>query len=115
MLKMNNGKTKVIVFAPKRHLQNLVDLTLKVDKSVIHPKQEVYNLGVIFDSSLSIEQQINAVTKSYYYNIRRISKIRKYLTEDATRSLVNAYVVSKLDCCNSLYIGIPNYMMKKLQ
>ena len=63
MLKMNNGKTKLIVFAPKRHLQRLGNLSLTVDEAVIYPKQEVINLGVIFDSTLSMKQQINAVTK----------------------------------------------------
>ena len=115
MLKMNNGKTKLIVFAPKRHLQRLNNLSLKVDTAVVHPKQEVTNLGVVFDSTLSMKQQINTVTKKCYFHIRRIWKIRKYLTEDATKSLVNAYIVSRLDYCNSLFSGLPDYLLKKLQ
>ena len=91
MLKLNNGKTKLIVFAPKRHLERLNSLSLMVEGAVIHPKQEVSNLGVIFDSTLSMLQQVNLVTKKYYFHIRRIWKIRKYLTEDVTKSLVNAY------------------------
>ena len=115
MLKMNNGKTKLIVFAPKRYLQTLNNLSLKVDRAVVYPKHEVTNLGVIFDPTLSMKQQVNAVTKKCYFYIRRIWKIRKYLTEDATKSLVNAYIVSRLDYCNSLYSGLPYYLIGKLQ
>ena len=115
MLKLNNGKTKLIVFAPKRHLQRLNGLSIKVDGAVIYPKQEVTNLGVIFDTTLSMLQQVNLVTKKCYFHIRRIWKIRKYLTEDATKSLVNAYVVSRLDYCNSTFSELPDYLIKKLQ
>ena len=115
MLKMNTGKTELIIFAPRCHLQNLKDISLNVDSIAVQPTQEVDNLGVIFDSALSMEKQINAVSSTCYYHIRRISKIRKFLTVDATRSLVNAYVVSRLDYCNSLLAGLPDCLLKKLQ
>ena len=115
MLKMNNDKTEVIVFAPTRHLENLADLNVIVDTIPVEPSQQVDNLGVIFDATLSMKQQINSVTSTCYYHIRRISKIRKYLTEDATKSLINAYVVSRLDYCNGLYSELPSYLLKKLQ
>ena len=115
MLKMNNGKTELIVFAPRSYLHSLTDLTVNVDTKAVHPIHEVDNLGVIFDSTLSMKQQINTVTKTCYFHIRRISKIRRFLTEDATKSLVNAYVVSRLDYCNGLLSGLPVYLLNKLQ
>ena len=62
-----------------------------------------------------MKQQVNLVTRTCYHHIRRISKIRRFLTMDATRSLVNAYVVSRLDYCNGLLAGLPDYLLKKLQ
>ena len=45
--------------------------------------------------------------KSCYFQIRSISKIRKYLTEDSAKSLVHAFVTSRLDGMNSLlYKGL---------
>ncbi len=32
-----------------------------------------------------------------------------------TKMLVHNYVISKLDYCNSLYYGLPNYLLKELQ
>ena len=41
--------------------------------------------------------------------------MRNYLTPGATESLVHALVSSRLDYCNSLLYGIPNYQVKRLQ
>ena len=44
-----------------------------------------------------------------------ISKTRKYLDENYTKSLVHAFVSSKLDYCNALLIGLPKYQIDRLQ
>ena len=50
-----------------------------------------------------------------YAEIRRISSIRQYLTVDATKTLVSACILSKLDYCNSLLAGYPHKDIKPLQ
>ena len=37
------------------------------------------------------------------------------MTENATKTLVNALVTPKLDYCNSLLVGLPKYLVNKLQ
>ena len=44
-----------------------------------------------------------------------ISKIRKYLDENYTKSLAHAFVSSKLDYCNALLIVLPKYQIDRLQ
>ena len=46
------------------------------------------------------------------YNLRRI---RKYLSKDNTKTLVHAFISSKIDYCNSLLYGLPEYQLNKLQ
>ena len=41
--------------------------------------------------------------KACYCRLRRIRQIRKYVDDKAVRSLVHAFVTSRLDYCNSLY------------
>ena len=44
-----------------------------------------------------------------------IAKIRMYLTSESTKTLVHAYVTCRLDNCNSLLLGSPDYIIQKLQ
>ena len=81
----------------------------------ITPSENVRNLGVVFDKHLTMQQNIAAISKRAYYQIHLISKIRKHITEDAARTLVQANVTSLLDYCNSLLCGLPAASIKKLQ
>ena len=47
--------------------------------------------------------------------IRFIERLRKYLSKDRLKMMVNAFVTSRLDYSNSLYCGLPKREMDKLQ
>ena len=50
-----------------------------------------------------------------FYQLYRLRRIRKFLTSQASQTLVHAFVTSNLDYCNSLFDGIPQYLLDKLQ
>ena len=52
---------------------------------------------------------------SSFYHLRNISKITKYLSCEATETVVHAFVTSKLDYCNSLLYALPKFLIAKLQ
>ena len=52
------------------------------------------------------------LTFHYLCNIKRI---RKYLSRESTEMLVQAFITSRVDYCNSLLYGLPNYQLNKLQ
>ena len=72
-------------------------------------------LGVNIDSQLTFTPQINMLISQSYREISNIGKIRKYLCIDNIKCLVNALIVSKIDNCNSLLYGIPDYEINRLQ
>ena len=74
-----------------------------------------FNLGFIVDDSLSLEEHVNSISKSCYYHIRRIAKIQKNMSEDSTAALVHAFITCRLDNCNALLYGLPNYLIQRLQ
>ena len=76
---------------------------------------QVRDLGVIFDSDLSLKQHVIKTSQAAYMEMRRISTIRHYVTYDATKILINAFILSKLDYCNSLLAGYPQSLLKPLQ
>ena len=59
-----------------------------------------------------MEKHVTNICRSAYIEIRRISNIRHYLTIDATKTLLCAFVLSKLDYCNSLLSCSPKHLDK---
>ena len=64
---------------------------------------------------ITFEEQIGKLVKSCFLTIRKLSKVKMYLTQHQLQVLVSSLVFSKLDYCNSLYYGLPAYTIKKLQ
>ena len=106
MLKLNADKTELIVFTPKNHLNQIADISIKVGSSEVKSVLSVRNLGAFFDSQMNMESHVNSVCRSCYSQLCQIGHIRQYLNSDATKSLVNSLVTSRLDYCNSLLFGL---------
>ena len=64
---------------------------------------------------MSFSDQIKSVSKSCHFHIRDIRRIRHLLPLSAATALANSLVSSKLDYCNSLYSGISQANLNKLQ
>ena len=72
------------------------------------------NLSFMISDKMTLDKYISTVCRSAYMKIRRISSIRQYLTVEATKTLVCAFVLSKLGYCNSLLSGYPLYLLCRL-
>ena len=64
---------------------------------------------------MSFSDQINSVSKSCHFHIRDIRRIRHLLPLSTATALANSLVSSKLHYCNSLYSGISQKNLNKLQ
>ena len=73
------------------------------------------NLGVHFYQHARMHVHVKKVCQASFYHLRNISKIRRYPSQDTTEILIHAYITSKLDNCNSLFYGLPTYMINKIQ
>jgi len=62
-----------------------------------------------------MEQHISSVTRSCYNQIRAIGKIRRYITDDACKTLVHALVTSRLDYANALLNSVPQCQLLRLR
>ena len=76
---------------------------------------KVKSLGVFLDDTLKLTDQVNFITSSAHFHLRRISAKRSIFNRKITETLVNALVLSSLDYCNSLNCGLPKKLLNKLQ
>lgn len=114
-LKLNTDKTEVMVFGKKSQLQKLNIGTIRIGDTEIKPALHATNIGVVLDTNLSMVNQVNKMVASAWYQLHNISRIRKYLTTEASQILIHAYVISKLDTYNCVLSGIPMKLVDKLK
>ena len=114
-LKLNDDKTEMLVFNTKQKLPLLKTLELQIGDTTISPSPTAKNLGVTFDSCMTMDRHISNMCKSSYYQIRNIAYIRRYLTIAAVKTLVQACVTSRLDYANCVLYGLPKATLNRLQ
>ena len=112
-LKLNADKTEVMLFGPKNY--QLPAMTVAVNGMSVAPVSSVRNLGVMFDSALSMEDHVISVARSCNMHLRNLGRVRKSITEETTKFLVHGLVTSRLDYCNSLLFGLPDSTLNRLQ
>ena len=112
---LNASKTKILIVMPATCRESVIVRGTFIENKCVRFVTSAKNLGVILDDELSFKGQITAVVKSCYYTIRKLRKIKSFLTYEHLRTLVSACVFSKLDYCNSLYYGIDSSLLNKLQ
>ena len=115
MLKLNSNKTELLVIADKQHLDTFKSASLDVGGDMISVSATARNIGVIFDSTLSMIPHNNNTARSENYHLRNIGRIRPYLTKHAAEQLIHSLVTSRLDFGNSLLVNIPTCHLQKLQ
>ena len=64
------------------------------------------NLGFYITDEISVKLHIKNVCQLTYSELCHISSIYHLLSVDSTKTLVSAFVLSRLDYCNSLHAGV---------
>ena len=115
-LKLNDDKTKFILIGTRQQLAKVSrNIAIRVCLDLIPATESAKNLGYHLDPTLKNITHINKLCSSLSLTIRRIHQIRPNINEEMTRTLVQALITSWLDYCNSLLIGMPDYILHKLQ
>ena len=116
MLKLNDSKTELMLVTSKRsrHLHNL-PTSITICNAQIPFKQSVKNLGFTLDCHLTMNAHVSNTARTCYFELRRLASIRRFLTSTATATLVSAFVLSRIDYCNSLLFGSTHDVTSHLQ
>ncbi|XP_058013047.1 uncharacterized protein LOC131185023 [Ahaetulla prasina] len=112
-LKLNPSKTEWLWMPASRYSQLQPRLT--VGGELLAPMERVRNLGVLLDGRLSFDDHVAAVSRRAFHQVRLVRQLRPFLDRDALCTVTHALVMSRLDYCNALYMGLPLKCTRRLQ
>ena len=69
----------------------------------------------MMDGGLSMTAHVNKIVSQCFYSLRKIKSIRRSLSTDATVTLVISLICSRIDYCNTVFAGLPNSTIDRLQ
>ena len=114
-LKLNDDKPEFMIIGTLQQLAKVSINSLRVGTATITPVSSARNLGSWFDSKLTIATHISKTCNSAFYYLYNLSRIGKYLSKDNTKTLIQAFISSRVNYCNSLLYGLQEYQLNKLQ
>ena len=116
-LKLNSDKTEVLTVQTRNNFTtwSLDDIQLDRDGEPVQPSKVVKSLGVLFDEYLTFEDHINNIVRCTNSHLRNLGVIASKLDYELKRQLIHCLIFSKLDYCNGILFGLPDYLLEKLQ
>ena len=114
-LKLNNAKTELISFGSQQTLLKCITNSININGHEVNRSGTIKYLGAWLDQELKMKQHIVNKCRTAMLNIQRIKHLRPLLTENITQALVLGLVILHIDYCNSLFVGLPETDISKLQ
>ncbi len=111
--KLNEDKSEFIMFGNKMPGNDLIE-----SYGLLSNNSYVKNLGVFFDSEIRFDRQVNSVVKTSFFSVKEINclnwNISLYENKDL-EIVLHAFISTRLDYCNALYLGISESLVARLQ
>ena len=111
-LQLNADNTEVIVFGPQNERSKI---SAHLNSMSLTSTDKARNLGVIIDSDLKFNNHLKLITKSAYYHLKNIARIKGFLSKEDMEKLVHAFIFSRLDYCNGVFTGLNKKSIRQLQ
>ena len=112
-LKINDNKSGALLFASSSSLK---PSTIPLPDSVtlgshnIPISDSARNLGFILDPKLSMNRHAILICQTAYSELKR-----RFLAEDAAKSLVTSYIISRIDYCKCFPVDTPSSVIQPLR
>lgn len=109
-LSFNANKTEVMIFGGTNGTRSIeLGALAQYNKSVIT------NLGVKIDADLNFDSQIRAVVKTGFFQLRKLAKVKPFVEQRQFETVIHAFITSRLDYCNALFVGVSGSSLARLQ
>ena len=116
-LKLNPDKTELL-WAGSKYSWTLLGssgLSLQLDSDTIMASDHVRVLGVTFSCDLSLDKHVSTVCAQSFFWLRQLRRVRRSLDDKSTKTMVHAFVTTRVDFYNTVFAGAPRSVTDKLQ
>ena len=116
-LQLNPDKTELIWFGSRTNIKRLQqeDTSLQIGTTVIISVPSARNLGIYMDTETSMRVHVGKVASACFYHLRRLCHLRFILTQPMMQRLASTFILSWLDYCNTVLVGLPAITLAPLQ
>jgi hypothetical protein len=118
LLTLNDGKTEFIILGTPPMLKKcpLPLPHLTIGNTVISCSSScIRNLGVVIDPTLTFQTHISNTCAKSFSSLKLINRVRRTISTQHYSMLIHTLVVSNLDYCAPLLLGVPQNATSKLQ
>ena len=102
-LQLNDEKKECLLIRSDKCAQNFNCTSLSFGHNVISFSTTAKNLGFHFTDDMRIDAHVQDICCKVCTDIRRVDSILHLLSIDASKTLLSAFVLPKLDYCNYLF------------
>ena len=109
-------KTELKLVTSKRYMQfHGLPVSIAIGNAQVSPGKSAKIFGLTLDSHATMNAHVSNIARTCHFELRRLASIRRFLTSTATATHVSAFVLSRIDYCNSLLFGSTHDVASHLQ
>jgi len=114
-LQLNPSKTAVLWCSSARHQHQIPTSPVRIGNTSVSPVSSVRDLGVYLDADVTMNTHVTAVARSCFVALRQIRSVWRSLPRHALLTLIRVLVISKVDYCCLVLVGISSHLLSRLQ
>ena len=99
-LKTNPSKFQFMILEEKQN----TPFALNINGKKINNSREIELLGIAIDNQLKFKKHIEKLCKKASFKIHALRRIRKFLTVEEARILVNVFINSQFNCASLIWM-----------
>src|SRR5688572_33074245 len=112
-LRLNPSKSQFIWFGTTRARCRIDKNALASASLAGQSCNVVRDLGVLLDGGLTMADHVTHISRISYYELRQIRVIRRMLSLSAAAVLIHSFVLTRLDYCNGVLLGLPEFRLHR--
>lgn len=90
-------------------LEEILKVYAHLQSVMLKSTDQARNLGVVMDSDLSFNSHINTITKTAYYHLKNIARIKGLMSQQDLKKLFHAFIFSQR---TTVTVSAPNICNK---